>query len=322
MRERAAALGALVSDRRLMTIAAHSQPDVLYEPVRYVLAGKGKRWRPVLLLLCAEMYDVDSEDALSAALAIEVSHNWALVHDDIMDAAATRRGQASVHEKWDVNTALLCGDVLMGLAYDQLLRTKATQLPRLLATFNRMITALCEGQALDMQFETRAVVDTPQYLNMIDLKTGALIGAALEMGAILGEATPAECAAVHRAGIAAGRAFQIMDDLLDLWAQDSRWGKDIGGDLMAGKKTFLLLEALSRARGAEWDFFDRIRQGGTIGTVNVEEARRRMEHLGVLEYARENVAYYTNRAIDHLHTLSRQADGLVKIMRIIAARAH
>ena len=321
VRERMAALGALVSER-LALVAAHSRPDVLYDPVRYVLAGGGKRLRPVLLLLSAEMYGASREDALPAALAVEVSHNWALVHDDIMDAAATRRGRASVHVRWDANTALLCGDVLLGLAYGQLQRARRVQLPALVGAFTRMTRALCEGQALDMQFESRTDVTIPHYLDMIDLKTGALIGTALQMGAITGDAPPKECATMHRAGLALGRAFQIKDDLLDLVAVDGRWGKAIGGDLIEGKKTFLLLEALSRARGADLEFFRRIGPGGGISPDEIQRARRRMERLGVLDYARKSVAHYTSRAIEQVRTLTRPSDVLVGIMRDMAARVH
>ncbi len=321
MRERVTDLGAMVS-ARLSAIAAHNKPDVLYDPVRYVLAGQGKRLRPVLLLLCAEMYGVKSEDALPIALAIEVSHNWALVHDDIMDGATTRRGRATVHVKWDADTALLCGDVLMGLAFGQLLQAKATQLPALLGAFARTVTALCEGQALDMQFETRADVTTAEYLHMIDLKTGALIGAALEMGAILGDGSPEDRAAVCSAGMALGRAFQLQDDLLDLVAKDGRWGKVIGGDIIEGKKTFLLLESLNRAQGGDRVFFDRIQHCEGIEACDIAEARSRMDRLGVLACARNNVAHYTSLAIGHLSALPRRADVLVAIMKTMAAREH
>ncbi len=319
--EQVAALGTMVSES-LVRIAAFRTPDALYNSVRYVLRGQGKRLRPVLLLLTAQMYRVRSEQALPAALAVEVSHNWALVHDDIMDQAATRRGRPSVYRRWDINTALLCGDVLMGIAYGQLTHAPASRLPQLLETFTAMVTALCEGQALDMRYETTPLVSTPEYLDMIDLKTGALLAAALEMGAILGEAPPNERAALRRAGMALGRAFQIQDDLLDLVADDGRWGKSVGQDLIDGKKTFLLLEALARATGEDQAFFERIRLQAGCAASDVAEARSRMHRLGVLAFARKNVAHYTRRAIGCLEQLHTQTDALNTVMQSMADRVH
>lgn len=321
MQESMRGLGGRIS-RQLRRICAYRKPDVLYAPVRYVLSGGGKHLRPVLLITSARMYGVAVEDALPMALSIELSHNWALVHDDIMDAADTRRGRPTVHRKWDVNTALLCGDVLMGLAYGQLQRAEPGKLPALMEVLTGMVRLLCEGQALDMAFESRSDVTTPEYLDMIDLKTGALTGAAMEMGAILGGTTPQARAAIRSSGIALGRAFQIMDDLLDLVARDARWGKVIGGDLVEGKKTLLLLEALGRARGEDYDFFNMIVRNRGLNPDRIDEARQRMDALGVLEYARKSVRYYTQRAIAHLSGLSVDTRPLVGIMEDMAARAH
>ncbi len=321
VKRRVAELGSLVSEH-LLRITVEGRPDVLYEPVRYVLAGQGKRLRPALLMLCAEMYGVACERALPAALAIEVSHNWALVHDDIMDAAQMRRGRQTVHRRWDVSTALLCGDVLLGLSLAQLTRAGPARQPLLFKVFTRMVVSLCEGQALDMAFEARTDVTTPEYLGMIDLKTGALIGAAMEMGAIFGGASLAERTTVRNAGVALGRAFQIQDDLLDLVVENDQWGKAIGGDLQEGKKTILLLEALSRAKGDDYDFFDRIQHGAGLNPDDIAGARRRMDRLGVLDYARKSVSHYTHRAIEQIRTVPQRSDVLVALMQQMAARGH
>ena len=321
LQEQVSALGSLVSER-LRHVAAERQPSVLYDPVRYVLAGQGKALRPVLLLLSAQMYGVEKARALPVALAIEILHNWALVHDDIMDAAQTRRGRPAVHVRWGVNTALLTGDVLLGLAYEQLARVQPETLPALLSAFTRMVRSLCEGQAVDMQFETRADVVTPEYLDMIDLKTGALIAVSMEMGAILGRASKAEQSRIHSAGMALGRAFQIQDDLLDLIAVDGRWGKVIGGDLMEGKKTFLLLEALSRAKGEDKEFFGKIQHGRGLAAADIDDARSRMDRLGVFDFARKTVAYYTRRAVEAVESLPKRTEMLSALMQIMASRAH
>lgn len=266
-----------------------AEPAILYEPVRYVLAGGGKRLRPVLLLLSAEVFGVPAERALPAALAAEVFHNFTLVHDDIMDHADERRGRASVHVLWDESTAILAGDFLMGLAYDLLARTETNRLAEIVRTFHTMVARLCEGQALDEGFEDRAEVSVPEYLAMIDRKTGALIECALTLGGLIGGATDPQRAALAEVGRAWGRAFQVQDDLLDLTADDDGWGKAIGGDLVEGKKTYLLLRALERARGEEHAWFHRIVTDGGLPAADVPEARRRMDDLGVLDEARRYV---------------------------------
>jgi geranylgeranyl diphosphate synthase type II len=277
------------------------QPPLLYDPVRYVLRGGGKRLRPILLLLTAEAFGAATDDALPAALAVEVFHNFTLVHDDVMDHADERRGRPAVHHRWDTGTALLAGDLLLVRAYDLLAEAEAeADLAALMRPFRRMARRLCEGQALDKAFETRAEVSVEEYLDMIDGKTGALLGATLELGGRCGEATGEQAEALHAAGAALGRAFQIQDDLLDLTADPERWGKPVGGDLMEGKKTFLLLRALERATDADRAFFERATLGGGLDEEDIAEARRRMDALGVLDDARRAVARHTEAAGAHL----------------------
>jgi len=276
-------------------IEATREPAELYEPVRYVLSGTGKRMRPVLLMLAAELYGRPAESVLPAALAVEVFHAFTLVHDDIMDHAAERRGRPTVHVKWDEATALLCGDYLMGLSYALLGQVENAPLARMLAMFHRMVERLCEGQALDKAFETRAHVSVAEYLQMVDGKTSALLELCLQLGGLLGGADESDLQALEQLGRNLGRAFQIQDDLLDLTATSPQWGKPIGADLMEGKKTFPVLAALERADDGERAWFEsRLRR--RFRPEEVPEARQRLERLGGLEAARQAVDRYLQEA--------------------------
>jgi geranylgeranyl diphosphate synthase, type II len=232
-----------------------------------------------------------------------VSGTFTLIHDDIMDNAGERRGRPTVHVVWDANTAILAGDFLMGLSYDLLARTRTPDLAALVHTFHRMVAAVCEGQALDAAFERRAAVTVDDYLDMISRKTGALLVCVMELGARVAGADQQILALLTTAGRELGLAFQIQDDLLDLTAQDDGWGKSIGGDLVAGKKTFLLLQSLDRAEGQERAWFERIVSDGGLPAAAVPEARSRMEALGVLEDAARAVETHTRAAIEALSDL-------------------
>lgn len=290
-------------EARLQALTFPEAPHRLYEPVRYVLDGQGKRLRPVLLLLTAEAFGTSHAAAMPAALAVEVFHNFTLVHDDIMDHAHTRRGRPTVHVRWDTDTAILCGDYLMALAYDLLAQTESPRLPHLMRAFGVMVTRLCEGQTFDKAFETQDEVSVEDYLHMIDCKTGALLRAVLELGGLLGTATKAHLEALRRVGANVGRAFQIQDDLLDLVAENANWGKTVGGDLIEGKKTYLLLEALERSRGSEREWFKRIIHDQGLPPADVSAARERMDRLGVLDATRAAVARYSDDAMQALDTL-------------------
>ncbi|GAB5535657.1 MAG: polyprenyl synthetase family protein [Rubricoccaceae bacterium] len=293
----------------LASLELPSEPATLYDPVRYILASGGKRIRPVLVLLTAEAFGGKEarQRALPAALACEVFHNFTLVHDDIMDHAATRRGRPTVHRTWDEATAILSGDVMMGLAYELLSQAGTDDLAALMRPFHTMVRRLCEGQALDLDFETRDAVSVEDYLHMIDGKTGALLELTLDLGALLGGAEAPARQALQRAGHALGRAFQIQDDLLDLTADSAAWGKTIGGDLMEGKKTYLLLRALERAEGEEQAWFARALDG--LPPSDISDARARMEALGVLAEATEEVRRYTQLGNDGLAVIPKSPAG-------------
>lgn len=305
-------------DRALPELVTGRSPEQLYRPVEYVLEGGGKRVRPVILLLVAQAYGRSVEEALPAALAVEVFHNFTLVHDDIMDAAAERRGRPTVHEKWNVGTAILAGDLMMGLSYELLGRVDGPEQEALYEVYHPMVRQLCAGQALDASYEEDRGVSVEAYLKMIDGKTAALLSAAFELGAVLGGASAQAQDRLRRAGRMMGRGFQIQDDLLDLTADSDEWGKAIGGDLVTGKKTYLTLRALERAEGEEHEWFARLETDGGLPPPEVEEARERMEDLGVLDDARREVQRYHNSARNHL-TVLPDTDATVALFWLLDA---
>jgi geranylgeranyl diphosphate synthase type II len=254
-------------DRYLAAVAKRDGPRDLTDACSYVLAGGGKRLRAVLTLLSCEAVGGKLEDALHAGAAVEIMHNFTLVHDDIMDHALSRRGRPTVHIRWDLNSALLVGDVLLGLSYRHLLKTRRALLPPLVSLFTTGVIEVCEGQALDLEFEDRRDVTVPAYFRMIEKKTGRLISLATELGARIGGGAPAEIAALRRFGRYLGRAFQLRDDLLDVVADRKEFGKALGGDIMEGKRTFLLLTAADRARGRDRALIHRVlrRQARILG---------------------------------------------------------
>jgi geranylgeranyl diphosphate synthase, type II len=216
----------------------------LFDPVKYIMANGGKRIRPLLLMLSCEAFGGNADEAVDAAIAIEILHNFTLVHDDIMDNAPTRRGKVTIHKKWDVNTAILVGDELIGLSYRSLLRTKTERISEVVKTFTDGVIEVCEGQALDKEFEIKQDVSINDYYLMIRKKTAELLKTAATMGAIIGKADENSISALREYAENIGLAFQIHDDLLDVIANETKFGKKIGGDILEKKKTFLYLKAL------------------------------------------------------------------------------
>ena len=222
-----------------------SEPEKLYAPIGYSLSGGGKRLRPMLLMLTCGIFSDRPERAMPAAAAVEVFHNFTLLHDDIMDNAAMRRGKPSVAARWGRNVAILSGDAMLIWAYRLLGQVEPALLPRILAEFNEMAIGVCEGQQYDMDYEERQKVSVVEYMRMIELKTSVLLGGAVVIGALLGGATAEDCARMRKFAIELGLAFQL-DDLLDSYG-DERLGKPIGGDILEGKQTYLMITAMSRA---------------------------------------------------------------------------
>lgn len=224
-------------------------PPSLYEPIRYLMGLGGKRLRPMLALLSYALFKDDPKNVLPYAVAVESFHNFTLMHDDIMDKAPLRRGNETVHEKWNTNTAILSGDVMLIKVYDMFLGLDKDKLHAVLTAFNRCAAEVCEGQQWDMEFESIPEVTEKQYLNMIRLKTAVLLGFSLELGAILADAGPEDRQALREFGTNIGIGFQLKDDLLDAFADPEKFGKQIGGDIMANKKTYLLIRAIEKAEG-------------------------------------------------------------------------
>lgn len=223
------------------------EPVSLYEPIRYLMGLGGKRMRPLLTLLAYALYKDDVKGVVPYAVAVEAFHNFTLMHDDIMDNAPLRRGNVTVHEKWNVNTAILSGDVMLVKVYDMLLSLEADKLKTILKAFNTCAAEVCEGQQWDMEFETIDHVTEKQYINMIRLKTAVLLGFSLELGAILADASVEDQRALREFGVNIGIGFQLKDDLLDAYADPKKFGKQVGGDILANKKTYLLIKALEKA---------------------------------------------------------------------------
>src|ERR1700756_5040442 len=222
-------------------------PAELYEPIKYILSLGGKRMRPALLLMACDFFGGDVNKAISPALAIEVFHNFTLMHDDIMDNAPIRRGKTTVHEKWNRNVAILSGDVMLVKGYELMMQVDDHVLRPVMNIFNETAVGVCEGQQIDMEFETRSDVHIDEYINMIRLKTAVLLGGALKIGAIIGGANDEDAALLHTFGEQLGVAFQLQDDILDVYGDPEKFGKQVGGDILSNKKTFLLIEALELA---------------------------------------------------------------------------
>lgn len=228
-------------------------PPELYDPIRYIMSLSGKRMRPLLTLMAAYLFTDDWQKAIQPALGVEVFHNFSLMHDDIMDEAPLRRGQPTVHEKWNRNIAILSGDVMLVNAYELLLTVEADKLKPVLTRFSRTAAEVCEGQQLDMNFETRWDVTEAEYIDMIRLKTSVLLGYALELGGLIAGADAETTRHLYEAGVNIGIGFQLKDDLLDVYGDPVKFGKQVGGDILANKKTFLLIEALEQAKGSVRD---------------------------------------------------------------------
>ncbi|PRY84579.1 polyprenyl synthetase family protein [Mongoliibacter ruber] len=224
-------------------------PSELYEPISYIMSLGGKRIRPLLTLLSYSLYKSDFENILAPAAAVEVFHNFTLMHDDIMDDAPLRRGQATVHEKWNPNTAILSGDVMLVRAYGMLVDIDPLLLPKCIRLFNQTAAEVCEGQQHDMNFEAIDIVQEEAYIDMIRLKTAVLLGFALELGALLAGKNDQEAKKLYDFGVNIGIGFQLKDDLLDVYADKAKFGKQVGGDIIANKKTFLLIKAKELATG-------------------------------------------------------------------------
>ena len=277
-------------------------PASLYDPCQYFLTIGGKRIRPILCLMGNELFDEIHADAYEVAKAIELFHNFTLVHDDIMDDASLRRGMETVHVKYNASTALLAGDVMMIRAYESLNKINSAHLHKILSLFNKTAREVCEGQQLDMDFEQQTSVLLDNYIHMITLKTSVLLAASLEMGAILGGASEGNCGHLYEFGKNLGIAFQIQDDYLDAFGDPEKFGKEVGGDIKQNKKTFLLLHTLEVATPAEKAQLEKLMQENPADKI--QQVLAIYQSCGVAAWANTLKEQYLSTALKHLEDIA------------------
>ena len=303
-----------------------NEPAELYDPINYVLSMGGKRIRPVLTLMTCEMFDADIKKALYPALGLEVFHNFTLLHDDIMDKAPLRRGRQTVHTKWNENIAILSGDVMLVKAYELFLRCDTPHLQVIMEKFNKCAAEVCEGQQYDMNFETADRVTEEEYLKMIRLKTAVLLATAIETGAIIGGADEATAGALYEFGINIGMSFQLRDDLLDVYGDSEKFGKQTGGDIIANKKTWLLTKALEHAEGADLKELHKWLNAKAFDKEEkVMSVMKIYDKLGVRALCESKINYYFSYAInifDSLDLGEEKKKPLRKLIQKLTARKY
>ncbi|MDP3360292.1 MAG: polyprenyl synthetase family protein [Lutibacter sp.] len=279
------------------------EPANLYEPIHYILQIGGKRLRPVLTLLTCEIFDGNVKLAYNAALAIEVFHNFTLVHDDIMDSAPIRRGFETVHKKWNINTGILSGDAMLIMAYQCFENYEPVVYQKLMKLFSKTALEVCEGQQLDIDFESRNDVTIPRYLKMITYKTSVLVAAAMKMGAIIANVDDDEAEKIYDFGLNLGIAFQLQDDYLDTFGDEALFGKQIGGDIAENKKTFLYLKAIEVCGIEDKEKLIDFYAGESKNNNKVKEVTRIFENNNIPELTKNEIEFYTDLAFKELENL-------------------
>jgi geranylgeranyl diphosphate synthase type II len=292
-------------------------PQELYDPLDYIMSLGGKRMRPVLVLLAHHLYSDKHEEALDAALAVETFHNFSLIHDDIMDDAPIRRGKPTVHEKWNHNTAILSGDVMLVKAYELLVNYPSEILPLLIKLFNKTATEVCEGQQIDMMFEKQVDVTEDEYLKMIELKTAVLLACSLEIGALIAGAPKADAEHLYEFGRLMGIAFQLQDDYLDVYANPEKFGKQVGGDIIANKKTFLWIEAHRLANPEQLKI---LKHWESISVFKAEEKVSAItgiyNELEIPKLTQEIINNYANKAFEILANISANEQAKALLVKL------
>ncbi len=302
-------------EREIDVLNFPQHPKNLYEPLRYFMKLGGKRMRPILTLLSAEMFGLNKEDVLKSALAVEVFHNFSLIHDDIMDEAPLRRNHPTVHTKWNLNNAILSGDVLFVKAYELLTEQQLGDLRRTLQLFNQTAIEVCEGQQLDMDFELRNDVTIAEYTEMIRLKTSVLLGCALELGAIAANASKEDCQNIYDFGLNVGIAFQIQDDILDLYADPDKFGKQVGGDVMSNKKTMLYLQAKKYATAEQFETLKQLTNWNDL-EEKVAKTRILFDQIGVKEMCEATMDEYYTKAKEAITKISVDEENKKVLMQL------
>jgi len=279
-------------------------PKNLYEPIDYILGLGGKRMRPVLTLMAAEVFDTNFEKALPAATAVEVFHNFSLVHDDIMDDAPLRRGKVTVHEKWNLNTGILSGDAMLILAYQYFENYEPAIFKELAKLFSKTALEVCEGQQYDVDFETRDDVTISDYLKMIEYKTAVLVGAAMKMGAIIAETSEENANYIYDFGLNLGIAFQLQDDYLDCFGDPETFGKQVGGDIIENKKTYLYLKAIEFAQAEERDQLLHLYSiQPEDNSDKIDSVKEFFMHTGASAATQKAIEDYTSKAFETLEQM-------------------
>ncbi len=304
----------------------HQRPRELYEPIDYILSLGGKRLRPLLVLMGCDVFDGDINKALPCALSIEYFHNFTLMHDDIMDKAPLRRGKPTVHNEWNENIGILSGDAMLIKSYQYFEELPNKQFKKVLQLFNRTALQICEGQQYDINFETLQKVPIEEYIKMITYKTAVLLGCALQIGAIIAETKDTECTKIYNFGLQLGIAFQLQDDLLDVYANKAKFGKQIAGDILENKKTFLFLKALELA---DEKIKDQLLHWFSIKEFNPEEKINAVtqiyNQLHIPKHIQPEIDMYYQKAIDNLNDIEVKDErkiALKQLANIIMKREY
>lgn len=302
----------------LLKEAFTGNPPELYEPIVYTLNLGGKRLRPVMMLQACTLFDGNLDEAMPAAIGIELFHNFTLLHDDIMDQAPLRRGKPSVYVKWDTNTAILSGDTMFAIAYDYVADTNKDILPEVIRVFTQTAAKVCEGQQFDINYESQDNITIEEYLNMIRLKTAVLFGASLKIGAIIGGAGQKDKELISEFGNNLGMAFQLMDDLLDTYGDEVKFGKKIGGDIIINKKTYLYLKAFELAQGKDLDELNYLfKTSGIKDDEKIDRVIAVFNKLKVRTYVEKEMERYYQKAKENLRAISVSEDKKVEFNKII-----
>lgn len=307
-----------MANDEIAAIPYPTTPKGLYEPISYTMDLGGKRLRPALVLMACEAMGGDTSKALKAAVGLELFHNFTLLHDDVMDKADVRRGKPTVHRRWNENTAILSGDAMLTMATQYVAQVEPVVLPAVMELFNRTAMEIYEGQQYDMDFEVRNNVTVEEYIEMIRLKTSVLLGCACKMGAIIAGASEANAQALYDTGVYMGLAFQLQDDVLDVWGDEATFGKAIGGDIMNNKKTFLLIGAMQKAQDDDANELRRwLNDEYALRSEKVAAVTALYERLGMREAADEAIKRYNDMAFEALNKAELSEDARESFVKFI-----
>lgn len=310
-----------ILNKEVKQLKFDKKPHTLFDPIEYILSLGGKRVRPALSLMSYNLYKNDVDKIIPAALAIEIFHNFTLLHDDLMDRADMRRGKETVHIKWNDNIAVLSGDAMLIEAYKEMAKTDSKHLPEMLKIFSETATEICCGQQLDMEFEQRMDVTVNEYLEMITLKTAVLLACSLKEGALAADASREDCENLYNFGINIGLAFQLMDDLLDVYGNPETFGKKIGGDILCNKKTFLFIKALQSNRKKE--MIEWVNKSNFISEDKIKAVTDIYTTQGIKEESEKLIMSYYEKGMAYLDKVSveeNKKSGLRSLAQILSSR--